>query len=193
MNILGKIEKSLSSKALTSADHLLGLNREIIPILRALRSAVNQALGYEIRIPAMVACARPSGGTTTVYASSAELVTAGVLNYLPFNIADFPATLNGRTRNIYLVIGGCMGFPAAATSVDFELYNTTDGEPVTGTQWSTSSLYPERSSELGPITVSDDAGSIKTTFKAYAIYSKRTGGTVEDALWGSAELIIRYQ
>lgn len=192
MTILARVRHALSSKPVSEAAKEIAvvLNREVIPVLRSLRDAVN-AITADIEVPFGVTGARPSGGTTTSFQPVSVLTISATAQYATFDPSDYDDPLLGRTRAIYLRVSGMLGPPATADGAEFELYNATDATAI-ATVLSTDSPTPVIE-EYGPISVGTGTGELPNSEKAYTIRSRRTSAGSDEALLVSAAFIVRYE
>lgn len=179
--MLAKIKQKLRDKPLESLDGLLDvMNREFSPVLRAVRDAINAALGDETRLPLVRMTYDPIAGTSASY-QVVDALSPTVMTGAVFSDGDFPETLNDRTRTMYFrVLGGMVG---ASSSVSFVLYDFTLGAQVAGSEITMDSADLS-SSEVGPLELVDG--------HSYIVMSKRADGTA-DALVAEAEIVARYE
>ena len=195
--MVSSVEKQVSLKPVTQESIVESANREFIPVIRDTRKAVNSILlsacQAQIAVDIRQSGSRPATTDTSYTACDTEHST---LDYrlIYFDASQYPEDQDGAlVRNIYLEYS-VMHVLSTGTSAEFVLYNSTDAEVVSGTEYST--LVPDTLERalLGPLTVGSDSGNLKNELKTYTVQGKRTGGTAADlAVCFSARFLIRYE
>lgn len=172
-------------------------NRELLPLLKEMRSRVNDLLSWPVedaRVPFPLHGVIPTAGTVATYAPLDALqvtVVVGVGLSASIDPSLYPEKKNGQDRAIYWRLFGFQTPPGAAV-VFFALYNVDDAEVVIEAEAFTAALDPVMML-VGPLTVGDLPGMLKSTAKNYAVYGRREGGTIEDAYCTSSEFVVRYE
>jgi hypothetical protein len=179
--MLAAVLKMVREKAISAQDDLAEvLNREIVPVLRQLRDAVNGEIGEESVFNLIGLAHAPTVPGATY--GAIDTPVAYVYGFT-FSDTDYPETQDGRDRAIYFRVVGNMD-AALSTSVSFALYDITAGTEVSGSEFTTDALEPDDSGLLGPLEL--------TSGNDYAVYAKQTDGTATPQAI-SAEVVIRYE
>lgn len=178
--MLGKILESIGKQALEDKLILSELNRNWGPLLRALRTTINAALGDETVISLLTPVVSPNLGTDTSYREADN--GAGIYTGGYYDPNDFPPQLSGRSRKTFVRYVGKMS-AATSTSITFRLFNVTTNTGVFGSEFTTNSLAPDDSG-LIEVDLGDDGSE-------YSVQVKRAGGGAEGQLLQAA-LVVRY-
>lgn len=158
------------------------LNRFIIPQLNMANEAIIGGTGGEYVVPFGPSAYKPSAGTSASFQTAGTMVTTLNTARAILDKSDFP-DVDGRAASFYVQVSGYMS-AATADSVEFELYDVTNGASL-GTVLSTTETAPDYG-EIGPLNL--ESGSVE-----YSIRSKRTGGTTEEAYMVHAAFLVRYE
>lgn len=178
--MLAKIRQAISEKSYTAEDLLVAVNREIVPVLRKVRDAINMAVGDETPEELVYISFRPAATSTSFSAVDTVLSVANSFTYVA---ADYADTIDDRNLAFYVRFFGGMS-AATSSAVTFRLFDQTSGALVVGTEFTTARVGVEDSGLLGPMELDDG--------HVYVVEALRLDGTA-DAVLASARLLVRYE
>lgn len=179
--MLAKLKAAVSRKAVSELEPLLeAFNREVVPVLAAVRDAINEAIGEETRYSLLGTDNSLSVGG----AIFTDIDTPGTtIKGVAFDIDDFPAESLGRARAVYFRV---IGYSSSSNrTMRWQLYDATGGAAVADSECSTNETTPYDMGLIGPVSLS----SGRRHYYAQA----RTGGPGATALTLLAEVVIRYE